>query len=148
MGVQDIVTVVEHDFTADSALKVLPPVGTVDIVTMSYSFSMIPDQKAAVKNVHKLLKPGGYYAIADFFLKGNYDDSLPPFSRRLRSAESLFHKNWFAMDHVHLLGEKELDVLSCNDAFEPIWDNRFRGDTPFLPFLKPYHGVYILEKKN
>jgi SAM-dependent methyltransferase len=146
MGVQDIVKVVEHDFTADSALTVLPKIGTVDMITMSYSFSMIPDQKAAVNNALKLLKPNGYLGIADFFLKGNYDDALPPFSRRLRAAESLFHKTWFSMDHVHLLGERELDILSANDALTPIWDNRFRGDTPFLPFLKPFHGVYILKK--
>jgi len=107
---------------------------------------MIPDQQAAINNASKLLKQDGFVAIADFFLKGNYDDCLPPFSRRIRAAESIFHKNWFAMDHVHLLGEKQTEMCTSADL-EMVWDNRFRGAVPFLFFLVPYHGVYILKKK-
>jgi SAM-dependent methyltransferase len=144
MGVSSIVKVVEHDVTLD---ELLPGVscapGSVDIVTMSYSYSMIPNKKAAVNNINKLLKRDGHLAIADFFLKGNYDDCLSPLFRRTRAAESLFHKNWFAFDHVYLLEDKQLEF----DNFETVWDNRFRGAVPFLPFLNPYHGVYILQKK-
>ena len=145
MGLQDIVKVVEHDFTADSVFALLPKAGTADMVTMSYSFSMIPDQKAAMVNATKLLKKGGMVAIADFFLKGNYDDCLPPLSKKVRSLESLFHKFWFSLDHVHLLGDKQLEM--GNPDLEPVWDNRFRGSVPFLPFLQPYHGVYVMKKK-
>jgi SAM-dependent methyltransferase len=146
MGLQDIVKVVEHDFTADTVFAHMPAAGTVDLVTMSYSYSMIPDQKAAIANVTKLLKSKeGLVAIADFFLKGNYDDCLPPLSRRCRALESAFHKNWFAMDHVHLLGDKQLEM--GGSSLELVWDNRFRGSVPFLPFLQPYHGVYIQRKK-
>lgn len=136
---------VEHDVTLD---ELLPGVdcrtGTVDIVTMSYSFSMIPNRKAAVANITKLLKKGGYLAIADFFLKGNYDDCLSPLFRRIRAAESLFHKNWFAFDHVHLLDDRAFEGYT---DYETVWDNRFRGAVPFIPFLVPYHGVYIMQKK-
>lgn len=145
MGLQSIVKVVEHDVTLDELLPgVSVAAGSVDVVTMSYSFSMIPDKKAAVTNINKLLKKGGHLAIADFFLKGNYDDCLSPLFRRLRAAESLFHKNWFAFDHVHLLEDK---VLESYPDYETVWDNRFRGAIPFLPFLQPYHGVYIMQKK-
>lgn len=147
LGVQDIVEVIEYDFTSDKVFTVLPLVETVDVITMSYSFSMIPDQKAAVANCTKLLKSGGNLAIADFFLNGNYDDLLPPFSRRLRQLEAWFHKTWFSFDHVHLLGDKEIDILTADEALRPIWDNRFRGSVPFLPFLQPFHGVYILKKE-
>lgn len=145
MGLGDICKAVEHDVTASSVFSVLPSAGTVDVITMSYSFSMIPDQKAAITNAVKLLKKNGHLAIADFFLKGNYDDCLSPLFRRLRAAESLFHKNWFALDHVHLLGDKQLEMGFPD--MEPVWDNRFRGAVPFLPFLQPYHGVYITKKK-
>lgn len=145
LGLQDIVTVIEHDFTASSVFSVLPRSGSVDIITMSYSFTMIPNQKAAVANATKLLKTKGYLAIADFFLFGNHDETLPPLARNLRYLESAFHKFWFSMDHVHLLSDEQLDVF--NRDFTAVWDNRFRGDTPFLPFLKPYHGVYIVQKK-
>jgi S-adenosylmethionine-diacylgycerolhomoserine-N-methlytransferase len=144
MGISDFVKVVECDFTSDNVFKLLPKEGSVDVITMSYSYSMIPDQRSAMKNATKLLKSKGIVAIADFFLKGNFDDCLPRFSRNLRSMESKFHKWWFAMDHVHLLGEEQ---LSYGDKLEVVWDNRFRGGVPFLPFLQPYHGVYILSKK-
>lgn len=145
MGLQDIVKVVEHDFTADTVFSTLPEVGSVDIITMSYSYSMIPDQVGAMLNCKKLLKPDGLVAFADFFLKGNFDDCLPPFSRKAREIESVFHKNWFAMDHVFLLSDEQMErAQAC--GFETIWDNRFRGGVPFLPFLQPYHGVYIMKK--
>lgn len=145
MGLQDIVEIVEHDFTASSVFAKLPAAGTVDVITMSYSFSMIPDQDAAVVNSKKLLKTNGLLAIADFFLKGNYHDCLPPFARRLVVLESVLLKNWFAMDHVHLLSDDQVEKVSAN-GFETIWDNRFRGAVPFLPFLNPFHGVYIAKK--
>jgi ubiquinone/menaquinone biosynthesis C-methylase UbiE len=144
MGIQDIARVVEHDVTAQSMFSVLPAAGSVDVITMSYSFSMIPDQKAAIANATKLLKKGGHIGIADFFLKGNYDDCLSPLFRRLRAVESILHKNWFALDHVHLLSDKQLEGF---DGLETVWDNRFRGAIPFMPFFQPYHGVYIMRKK-
>ena len=160
MGLQDIVQVIEHDFTADTVFTHLPAAGTVDIITMSYSYSMIPNQSAAIQNSKKLLKTGGLIAIADFFVKGNCDDCLPSFSRKLRYIESIFHQAWFAMDHVHLLSDAQLEQIITNttngngnssngsggSGLEMIWDNRFRGSVPFLPFLKPYHGVYIVKK--
>lgn len=146
MGLTDIVKCVEHDFTATSALKATGiKEGSADIITMSYSYSMIPDQRAAVQNCTKLLKTNGYLAIADFFKHGNYDDCLPRFSKAVRNLESSFHTAWFAMDHVHLLGEEQLAY--AGESLEVVWDNRFRGHVPFLPFLQPYHGVYILTKK-
>jgi ubiquinone/menaquinone biosynthesis C-methylase UbiE len=147
MGLQDVVKVVEHDCTAETVFSVLPMANTVDIITMSYSYSMIPNQYAAVANARKLLKPDGLLAIADFFLKGNFDDCLPSFSRKLRQIESIFHKHWFAMDHVFLLSDEQMDKAAAQ-GFETVWDNRFRGAVPFLPFLTPYHGVYIMKKTS
>jgi hypothetical protein len=45
----------------------------------------------------QLLKKGGFIGIADFFLKGNYDDCLSPLFRRVRAVESLLHKNWYVV---------------------------------------------------
>ena len=145
LGLEDIVTVVECDFTDPSVFSVLPPLGSADIVTFSYSFSMIPKQLIAMQTASKLLKKGAIVAIADFFLKGQYDDCLPPLSKRARAMESLLHQKWFAMDHVHLLGDKQVEMGGAE--LEPVWDNRFRGSVPFLPFLQPFHGVYVLRKK-
>jgi S-adenosylmethionine-diacylgycerolhomoserine-N-methlytransferase len=38
----------------------LPKDGTVDVVTFSYSLSMIPDWRAAIRNAFRMLKPGKY----------------------------------------------------------------------------------------
>lgn len=145
MGLSDIVKVVEHDFTAESVFGVLPAAGSVDIITMSYSYSMIPNKELAITHSKRLLKMDGMLAIADFFLKGNFDDCMPSFSRKLRSIESVFHKYWFAMDHVYLLSDEQMEKVASN-GLEEIWDNRFRGSVPFLPFLNPYHGVFIMKK--
>ena len=144
MGVQDICKVVEHDVTASSMMSLLPPANSVDVITMSYSFSMIPDQKAAITNATTLLKKGGMIAIADFFLHGNYDDCLSPLFSTLRKLEVIFHRTWFAQDHVHLLSDEQMEGFA---GLETVWDNRFRGAVPFLPFLRPYHGVYCMQKK-
>lgn len=144
-GLQDIVHVIEHDCTLESVLNVLPK-GCVDLVTMSYSYSMIPDQRAAIRNVCQLLKKEGLFAIADFFVSGNYDDCLPPTARNFRQMEGQFHQAWFAMDHVHLLTNEQMEDIARNSPLKCVWDNRFRGAVPFLPFLQPFHGVYIMEK--
>jgi len=146
MGVQDIVKIVEHDCTASTVFSVLPAAGTVDIITMSYSFSMIPNQRGAVTNAAKLLRQGGLVCIADFFLKGRFDSCLPSFSRYMRKLESDFHKWWFSNDHVHLLADSLLEEVASANNLETIWDNRFRGAIPFIPFMRPYHGVYIMKK--
>jgi hypothetical protein len=54
MGLGDIVKVIEHDFTATTVFALLPPAGTVDMVTMSYSFSMIPNQQVCICLSHKI----------------------------------------------------------------------------------------------
>jgi ubiquinone/menaquinone biosynthesis C-methylase UbiE len=145
MGLEKIVTAIEADCTQESGLKGLPVAGTADIVTMSYSFSMIPDQGAAMVNATKLLKKDGHLAVADFFLDGKHDEALPRFARFWRKIERAFHKQWFAMDHVHLLGPEQLQL--GGKQLEVIWDSRFRGAVPFFSFLKPYHGVIIFKKK-
>jgi betaine lipid synthase len=143
MGVEDIVEVIECDFTSNKVFKLLPSAGSVDCVTMSYSFSMIPDQESCIKNVTKLLKPkSGWVAIADFFMKGNNDDCLPPAARLMRKLESKFHKLWFHFDNVHLLHDEDIVF----NGLESIWDSRFRGGIPFIPFMQPYHGVKIYRK--
>merc|ERR1719453_2814505 len=98
MGLSDICSVVEHDVTKDTMFDFLPKAGSVDVVTMSYSYSMIPYQKAALDNCTKLCKKGGFVGVADFFLNGNYDEALSPFFSFCRTLEAAFHKQWFAMD--------------------------------------------------
>jgi len=141
MGLSDICHVVLADVTEESMMSKLPKCAT--LVTMSYSFSMIPDQAAAVKNITKLLAKGGHLCIADFFQKGNFDYALPFLNRTIRSTEAAFHKSYFALDNVHLLSD---DQINLGTQLQLVWDNRFRGAVPFLPFMRPYHGVLVYKK--
>ena len=145
MGLQDIVEVIECDVTSQAMFKSMPKLGTVDCVTISYALSMIPDQVACVENITALLRPKtGWLAIADFFMKGNNDDTLPPFGRMMRKFESHCHRIWFSFDHVHLLHDEQLNFKKL----ESIWDTRFRGGVPFIPFMQPYAGVKIFRKTH
>jgi len=172
MKLGSVVSILECDYTDSNLLnnELKSLVGNVDVITMSYSFSMIPNQQMALVNSFALLKGDkeGYLAVTDFFLHGCYDDDLPPFSKLCRKSESLFHKWWFSNDHVHLLDDDDFMINTENfgtadslttaisfsskegspsDQVEKVWDNRFRGAVPFVPFLKPYHGLLILRKK-
>ncbi len=43
----------------DDATTWTPPEGQADVVTFSYSLTMIPDWFAAIENARRILKPGG-----------------------------------------------------------------------------------------
>jgi len=62
---EGVVELVEGD-ACSATTPGLPKAGTVDVVTMSYSLTMIPDWRAALDNATRLLRPGGYLAISDF----------------------------------------------------------------------------------
>jgi SAM-dependent methyltransferase len=49
-----------------------PPSGPVDVVTFSYSLTMIPDWFAAIQNALAILKPGGVIGVVDFYVSRKY----------------------------------------------------------------------------
>jgi S-adenosylmethionine-diacylgycerolhomoserine-N-methlytransferase len=49
-----------------------PPEGTADVVTFSYSLTMIPDWFAALENARALLKPGGQIGVVDFYVSRKF----------------------------------------------------------------------------
>jgi len=75
------------------------PHSKVDVVTFSYSLTMIPDWFSAIDNACAMLKPEGVLGVVDFFVARKYPDpqGLPqPWSTR-----SLYPL-WFAGDNVFL----------------------------------------------
>ncbi|CEM35387.1 unnamed protein product [Vitrella brassicaformis CCMP3155] len=146
-GLDHIVHLVEADCTHPSVWSSLPSPGSVDVVTMSYSLSMIPDKRTAVANAVKLLKPKGKgtLGVGDFFLYNVNDHRLPPHKALLRNAEARFHRWWFANDHVHLLDPPTLRLVTAST--ETMWDQRFRGPIPFIPLFRPIHGVMLVSTR-
>src|ERR671911_700620 len=49
-----------------------PATGPVDVVTFSYSLTMIPDWFAAIENALAMLKPGGTLGVVDFYVARKY----------------------------------------------------------------------------
>ena len=74
-----------------------PPCETVDIVTFSYSLTMIPDWFAALAQAWRLLKPGGWIGVVDFYVSRKHAaTSLVQHGWLTRT----FWPTWFAMDNV------------------------------------------------
>eukprot|EP01066_Platyproteum_vivax_P013852 Platyproteum_vivax@DN6246_c0_g1_i2.p1 len=147
MGIDEIVSCVECDFTGPQALKDLCGAGEADLVTMSYSLSMIPDQNTAVKNCVKLLKPNGkgVLGVADFVLEGKNDARKKGVVLRARKMEAAFHKWWFSNDHVHLLTHDNMHSLTAET--ETLWNEKFRGSVPLLPGMRPYHIAFLAQSR-
>jgi len=148
-GLSDIVKIVECDIT-DSAVAgpLLPAPGTCDLVTMSYSLSMIPDKDAAISTSMSLLKPKGqgFLGVADFFLRDLKDEHRRGIKKALRRSEAALHRLWFKQDKVHLLSPEIVEKLT-KDGKALEWDERFRGGVPFLPFLRPIHGALVVKSE-
>lgn len=115
---------------------------SVDLVTFSYSLTMIPDWFDAILNAKRLLKPGGVIAITDFYVSRKYPDKGLRKHGWLRRA---FWQHWFAADNVFLTGD-HLAMLQRH--FIPISTLESYGKVPFLPLIKVPFFVFLGEKET
>ncbi|MCG8583685.1 MAG: methyltransferase domain-containing protein [Pirellulales bacterium] len=123
------VSVVEADAT-----RYEPPEEQVDLVTFSYSLTMIPDWFLALEQAWRLLRPGGMIGVVDFYVSRKH-----PAGDRERHGwfTRSCWSGWFAMDNVFLSGD-HLPMLA--NWFEPIAVRESRGKIPFVPWLRaPYY---------
>jgi S-adenosylmethionine-diacylgycerolhomoserine-N-methlytransferase len=113
------------------------PLDAADVVTFSYSLTMIPDWFAAVDQAWRALKPGGLIGVVDFHVSRKYADTgRASHSWMTRSLLPL----WFGSDNVHL----SPDHL-------PYLERRFRsialkeGHTrlPWFPVVRVPYYVFI-----
>ncbi|MES1907801.1 MAG: hypothetical protein MHM6MM_000846 [Cercozoa sp. M6MM] len=124
-GLSDLVTCIECDVTRPEALETLRTAAGVnndhgaDVVTFSYSLSMIPDRVAALRTARALLdRQRGFLGLADFVLRDSLEAShagrllnITP-RKQLRRVEAFLHKHWFAQDNVHLLPESLISLVT------------------------------------
>ncbi|GMH65735.1 hypothetical protein TrLO_g14495 [Triparma laevis f. longispina] len=147
-GLSDVVECVCCDFTDEKSVKKhLPKAGTVDIVTFSYSLSMIPNKKCALENAQRLLKSkgDGCLGVADFFERSGREHLLQYPIQLLRWLESKAHKYYFRCDGVHLLTD-EVFESGLDESMSKQFEEKFRGSVPLLPILRPYQGFAFFEK--
>lgn len=153
-GLSDIVECICCDFTDTANLSKLPKPGTCDLVTMSYSLSMIPKKELALQSAAKLLKPKGQgiLGLADFFYGGG-----PRASRRQGDKDGVTNiltriyceltRLWFKQDGVILLKRSVLESAAHLFDFDAVPDEFFRRRVPLIPILRPWHGVIMAPTK-
>ncbi|KYK56751.1 hypothetical protein DCS_03757 [Drechmeria coniospora] len=81
--------------------------GGADLVTLSYSLSMIPDYYAAIDSVASLLAPHGLVAAVDFYVQNGIDYSFRNYTggalrRHVNALSRIFWRAWFEFDRVGL----------------------------------------------
>ncbi len=117
-----------------------PGEGQADVVTFSYSLTMIPDWFAAIENAYAMLRPGGLIGVVDFYVSRKYpQDGLTRHGWLTRS----FWPIWFnsdnvfpSPDHVPLLFRR----------FDPVHFDELRGKVPYLPLVRAPYYVFVGRK--
>src|SRR5262249_27103886 len=103
-----------------------PDIAPVDVITFSYSLTMIPDWFQAIEHAHSLLKPGGMIGVADFYISRKW----PAAGRKKHAAWQRFlWPTWFGYDNVFLSSE-HLPYL--HNRFEPVQVHEGLGKVPYL----------------
>jgi S-adenosylmethionine-diacylgycerolhomoserine-N-methlytransferase len=113
---------------------------SADVVTFSYSLTMIPDWFAAIENALRLLKPGGTIGVVDFYVSRKHP--APGFVRHPWWTRS-FWPVWFGNDNVHPCADH---VPYLQRHFEPVHFAERRGRVPWLPFVAAPYYVFIGRK--
>lgn len=116
------------------ATKFRPDEGDADVVTFSYSLTMIPDWFAAINNAWEMLKPGGRIGVVDFFVSRKYAAEGSP---RHGWTTRTFWPAWFASDNVFLSPDH---APYLHDRFEVELFEPGRAKVPYMPLVRvPYY---------
>jgi S-adenosylmethionine-diacylgycerolhomoserine-N-methlytransferase len=118
-----------------------PPSGQADVVTFSYSLTMIPDWFAAIENALDMLKPGGLIGVVDFYISRKYPrDGL----KRHRSFTRGFWPLWFANDNVFPSADH---VPFLHRHFQPLEFEESLAKVPYIPLLRTPYYWFVGQKR-
>jgi S-adenosylmethionine-diacylgycerolhomoserine-N-methlytransferase len=111
-----------------------PANSRAQVVSFSYSLTMIPDWFAAIDNAIEMLAPGGFLAVVDFYVSRKYaTQGLAQHGWFTRS----FWPVWFSADNV-FLSPDHLPYLKSR--LETVWCQESRSKVPYIPFVRtPYY---------
>ncbi|KAI1392669.1 uncharacterized protein F4822DRAFT_137295 [Hypoxylon trugodes] len=84
-----------------------PKIGGADLITMSYSLSMIPDYYSVIDSLPSLLAPNGIVGVVDFYVQSQVDVSFRNYTgglvnRHVNFFGRTFWRAWFDIDRVAL----------------------------------------------
>ena len=110
------------------------PPEPVDLVTFSYSLTMIPDWFAAIDQAARLLKSGGTIGVVDFYVSRKYPDAG---LKRHSWLTQRFWPTWFGFDNV-FPSPDHLPYLQRKFERQHLTESRAR--LPYLPGSRvPYY---------
>ena len=120
---------------AGDATTFTPMIGPADVITFSYSLTMIPDWYAAVDNARRILRPGGTIGVVDFYVSRKYPaEGNQPHGWLTRN----FWPLWFGNDNVFPSAD-HLPYLQRH--FRPVHLSEHRAKVPYLPLIRvPYYN--------
>jgi S-adenosylmethionine-diacylgycerolhomoserine-N-methlytransferase len=117
------------------ATKFVPTEGPADVVTFSYSLTMIPDWFAALDNARSLLRSGGQIGVVDFYVSRKYPTQ--PDARHSWLTRH-FWPVWLASDNVFPTSD-HLPYL--RQKFQAKRITEHRAKVPYFPFARvPYYS--------
>lgn len=118
-----------------------PPNGQVDVVTFSYSLTMIPDWFLAIENALRMLRPGGQIGVVDFYVSRKH--ASEPL-RKHNWFTRTFWPTWFASDNVF----PSVDHLPfLRSHCETVWLNESRSKVPYIPCIRTPFYQFIGRKR-
>ncbi|KAI8961981.1 hypothetical protein F5Y11DRAFT_205890 [Daldinia sp. FL1419] len=84
-----------------------PRHGGADLITMSYSLSMIPDYYSVIDSLPSLLAPDGIIGVVDFYVQSQVDITFRNYTgghanRHVNFLGRIFWRAWFDIDRVAL----------------------------------------------
>jgi len=113
---------------------------TADLITFSYSLTMIPQWFRAIQRAYDQLRPGGIIGVVDFFVSPKYASSPIPQHRWFTRT---FWPTWFAMDNVYISTD-HLPMLQSR--FETVTLETSLGKIPYLPLARVPYYVWVGRK--
>lgn len=124
------------------ATKYCPPQGGADVVTFSYSLTMIPDWFAAIENAIRMLKPGGVIGVVDFYVGRKYPASD---LKKHKWLSRTLWQPWFATDNV-FPSPDHLPFLRHHFEQVHLLEDRFR--MPYVPLLRTPYYAFVGRKRQ
>jgi len=119
-----------------------PPEGSADVVTCSYSLTMIPDWFAAIDNAHAMLADGGRVGVVDFYVARKYpSDGLRKHSWFTRT----FWPTWFSSDNVYPSPDH---VPYLHRRFEPLHFEEHWTKVPYIPLIRTPYYTFVGRKRD
>jgi S-adenosylmethionine-diacylgycerolhomoserine-N-methlytransferase len=117
-----------------------PEGGLVDVITFSYSLTMIPDWFAALERAYALLAPGGMIGVVDFYISRKWPAAG---MRRHSRFQRWLWPTWFGFDNV-FLSPDHLPWLQAH--FQTVRLEECAGRVPYMLGLKAPYYIFLGRK--